>query len=421
MHRVLKLAVRRLHWLKRIIDGVPAVMVGLQFLVPARGENVRLHRRLLTSAFPGQPRWRWFVLLLLSIAVWYGFLCWYQLYRVYSSPALRILEQKGVSRRKQMIDLLYLTLILGVEVREVRSYYQLQLHECLRRDWMDFVFPQELSNWHSAYSYSVDDPSVTILSDKKRFADFMMSQGIACVPTLFLLKRGAQIDLTEMGRYRGLFFKPRTGHASRGCFSYCRSRSTDERLLSAFDPEMDKLAIAEIVSLEQSETFINQQCKNEDYLVQPLLSNHAFLAETCGDDALITLRVISGLIDDKPCLIYTLLEIPLKSDQGWWVMNVDCATGLIEDLNRDRLGAESDLLPMISELTGKLVPHWDDSRFMIMEAHRQFMQIKTIAWDMALTPEGPRLIEGNVGWGVDTIQTVSKLPMLKSKLREVYS
>ncbi len=49
---------------------------------------------------------------------------------------------------------------------------------------------------------------------------------------------------------------------------------------------------------------------------------------------------------------------------------------------------------------GFQLPFWDDVVRLVTEAHKQFYEIRTIGWDVALTPDGPVLLEGNDDWEI---------------------
>jgi hypothetical protein len=44
------------------------------------------------------------------------------------------------------------------------------------------------------------------------------------------------------------------------------------------------------------------------------------------------------------------------------------------------------------------VPFWDEARRLVERAALAMLPLRTIGWDVALTDEGPVLIEGNVTW-----------------------
>jgi hypothetical protein len=44
------------------------------------------------------------------------------------------------------------------------------------------------------------------------------------------------------------------------------------------------------------------------------------------------------------------------------------------------------------------LPHWPAARLLVCRAALVFAPIRTVGWDVALTTEGPVLVEGNVWW-----------------------
>ena len=44
-------------------------------------------------------------------------------------------------------------------------------------------------------------------------------------------------------------------------------------------------------------------------------------------------------------------------------------------------------------------------------AHRTFPSVLRVGWDLAITPDGPLLIEGNDDMGVESLQTVHDRPL----------
>jgi hypothetical protein len=58
-------------------------------------------------------------------------------------------------------------------------------------------------------------------------------------------------------------------------------------------------------------------------------------------------------------------------------------------------------------LLGRKVPFWLESLELVQAAHRTaFPKFATLGWDVALTPDGPLLLETNSGWGALSLQIV---------------
>lgn len=53
---------------------------------------------------------------------------------------------------------------------------------------------------------------------------------------------------------------------------------------------------------------------------------------------------------------------------------------------------------------GKEIPFWGEVKELVTKAHSLVPEIKTIGWDVAITPNGPVLIEGNDNWEISGAQ-----------------
>jgi hypothetical protein len=94
--------------------------------------------------------------------------------------------------------------------------------------------------------------------------------------------------------------------------------------------------------------------------------------------------------------------------------NLVCAI----DLHSGRLsaarGSESTDWPVISSyshhprtahpIEGFEVPQWDDVLALALRAQESLPQLKSAGWDIALTPDGPVVVEGNSSYALDILQ-----------------
>lgn len=53
------------------------------------------------------------------------------------------------------------------------------------------------------------------------------------------------------------------------------------------------------------------------------------------------------------------------------------------------------------------IPFWDELKKVTVKAQKTFHHIKSIGWDIAITPNGPTIIEGNPSWGTIGIQATN--------------
>jgi len=57
---------------------------------------------------------------------------------------------------------------------------------------------------------------------------------------------------------------------------------------------------------------------------------------------------------------------------------------------------------------------------LVIEAHETLQGIPFIGWDVAFTDQGPLLIEGNQGFGAESLQVASGIPLGKTKFAQYY-
>ena len=58
--------------------------------------------------------------------------------------------------------------------------------------------------------------------------------------------------------------------------------------------------------------------------------------------------------------------------------------------------------------TGRILPQWSAIRRLAVRAHQVFADRMIVGWDIALTPEGPMLIEGNSYPDTEFLQRVHR-------------
>ncbi|MBR4227367.1 MAG: hypothetical protein IKR86_11535 [Candidatus Methanomethylophilaceae archaeon] len=52
------------------------------------------------------------------------------------------------------------------------------------------------------------------------------------------------------------------------------------------------------------------------------------------------------------------------------------------------------------EFNGFQIPYWDQTKRLVLKAHELLYDMQSIGWDVAISPYGPVLVEGNTYWGM---------------------
>jgi len=402
----------------------PHCLLGLKFLLPSHQAQQRLHRRIIISAYPDKPRWQWILLLLLSLVYWFGYEGWRQFFTVASKHPQYLSNKTGKAWSKIIKDLFVLTFYYGISPF---SYFNLRLYCHTRNKWLDFVYPQELSNWHSVLSCPPGCSSQKLLGDKERCASYLQAAGIPGIETLSILHQGEMLNASQLFDRRSLFIKPVNANGMHGCMALYYDYQQEQYSLKG------KTINGEWIQLNEKDMIIDQiqqMLESNRLLIQPMLANNQNITMLCHTEDLVTLRIVSGLYKSQAQLVYAILEIPSDKYGRWWLVNIDCESGLLtgaarfNEVREVEPGFENNDLEnyanAVRQVENKKLPFWHEISNMAMQAHAQFGDILTIGWDLAITPDGPVIIEGNTGWGVVPVQSVSGIPLLQSHLREIY-
>lgn len=65
------------------------------------------------------------------------------------------------------------------------------------------------------------------------------------------------------------------------------------------------------------------------------------------------------------------------------------------------------------------VPFYEEATKLVVDAHRRMPWFRSIAWDVAVTADGPMLLEGNHNWDMEMLQVVHGKGCRK-RLMEIY-
>ena len=149
-----------------------------------------------------------------------------------------------------------------------------------------------------------------------------------------------------------------------------------------------------------------ENTSTETFIIQARLRNHPALEELHGTKALHTIRIATALTPDAKCIvlfaIYKIIGGNAYVDNichgrtGNIPVEVDLEKGIILEDRRD--GRNSPMVHPKSglPLTGFRVPFWQEAVDLARKAALKFSPIGMVGWDVAVTPNGPVIIEGNL-------------------------
>ena len=176
------------------------------------------------------------------------------------------------------------------------------------------------------------------------------------------------------------------------------------------------------------ESFMEKYVGKTTYLIQKCQSNHKFFDKYT--DALATIRISVLVTDDGVKTPFAALKLPACgqiADSFWRPGNIACnidpANGRILDARtKNHLETKSfDKHPACDEiLVGETLPQWDAVLNIVQECAQIFAPVRYQSMDIAITDQGPVLIEINTGGGFDLLQLASGEGMLTDEVSDFF-
>ena len=135
-------------------------------------------------------------------------------------------------------------------------------------------------------------------------------------------------------------------------------------------------------------------------LLEELLIQHPAMASLC-PTSVNTVRIATLLGDKQQGVVYAFLRIGNGKvmdnvDQGGMAARVDLKSGKLLTVAADKAGNVFENHPMTgTPIVGFTIPYFKEAMDMCLEAMHKVPQVRFVAWDVAITADGPRFIEGN--------------------------
>jgi len=251
------------------------------------------------------------------------------------------------------------------------------------------------------------------LGHKLRFAQACIRFGLPAVPVIGIASRGRMKILDRAALQGDLFMKPEVGRGAVG------ARAIRRRADGSFEYGGRTVTLATLLSRVTLRSRIAPQ------ILQPMLQNHPGLADLA-DRSLITIRIITCIgLADQPVVTHAMLRTLSKLEPNWptgeeYAAPIDLTSGRMGMMCGDSMIGPLDWFefhPITRRpVTGRVVPQWAAIRALAVAAHHAFADRMIVGWDIALTPEGPILIEGNSYPDTEFLQRVHRQPIAASPL-----
>lgn len=152
------------------------------------------------------------------------------------------------------------------------------------------------------------------------------------------------------------------------------------------------------------------------YVLEHVLPQHPDMARL-HPASVNTMRIVTDLIGDEISIAYIMVKIGRgggccdNSGQGGVICRVDEATGKIRSVATDDYFNVFETHPDTGiRFEGYQLPMVPEAIALAKEAARVLPGMRHVGWDVAITPDGPALIEGNEYPGTDLCQLAPHYP-----------
>jgi hypothetical protein len=227
------------------------------------------------------------------------------------------------------------------------------------------------------------------VQDKDCFAQICASNGFSHVPTIAVFDRGRQIhpEAAFVPNTSSFWIKSLRLKGGAGGAKWIKEGEAYRNMTGRRVPATQLVG-----------EFCNQNC-----LVQPFIENHPDIARIT-NGALASLRIVSGMDGrGKAEFVTALIALPhgaRETSVAGILCGIEYETGRIRRATLPDGEAVECHPDTGSPIVGVVLPCWRESIDLVLRAHAiAFSRFAFLGWDVAVTKEGPLLLETNSGWG----------------------
>lgn len=344
----------------------------------------------------------------------------------------KVARLAGKSVLRQTGEQIRLAWLYGISPEK---YYNFDLYDDARRAHADehiirFVFKGGV---HSLMAQWQDrtgqQDGKKLLNHKFDFDNFCHANGVASIGSLCNATRDGALRwadgiVEQRLPQTDLFLKPTKGKGGRGCERWDHVESGRWRRYGTGEWANE----AELL-----QRIRKQAAKSgKPMLIQKRAVNHPELQDLCGA-ALSSMRMMSiRNAEGDVEVLFAVFKISGRGGSvvdnfhaGGFVCKVDMASGALgpaTDWGIKQPGRWLDTHPATgAQVTGRILPLWAETVEVVRQAHLAFKDRIVVGWDVAITDEGPRIIEGNGQFGLDMVQRTHRMAVGNSRFCELYA
>jgi len=317
-----------------------------------------------------------------------------------------------------------------------RYYSLFEFSRVPRDDWDDYVtddpaFKKLLERMSPAAARDV-------ANDKALFHRHCARHGLPAIPILALISRSPRHEYANVLWTRdrrawnemlaqappSLFVKPLDGTFGEGAFTAERVNGEIRFADHQGPPE----ALFDYLTARLDE--------QSGWLIQPRLQCHPVLAAIMSPDGIGTIRAVTCMKEGGPRLLLAILKITVGDNvtdnfhhgsTGNLVAPIDVTSGRVSAARGSKRKDWPEMKNFShhpetgNPIEGTIIPGWPHVVRTVLEAQESLPDLKSTGWDIAITPDGPLLVETNAYYSVDIMQVAYQRGLKRELMRELDS
>jgi len=325
-----------------------------------------------------------------------------------------IRESHGLSLTAQYFGQISLAICSNIPPR---AYYLYRLYEATNHDMAaDYIHHHEIIELLPS---GAGDDDAAKLRNKHWFFETCRKRGLPTIPVLIYFDSG-KAEWVANGEERlphsDLISKPVLGRCGVGVESWAYLTDGHYR-----EKESAELSPPDLIS------WLSKASCATPYILQEKVGNHPKLAGL-SRGGLCTVRLVTCRdVMAPPEYLSAVFRMPTGAsitdnfDGGGLASPVQKDDGVLGPAIAKSLDSTPlDIHPNTgTRVRGVKIPFWEQIVRLCLDAHEAFPTLCSVGWDVAVTENGPLLVEGNSTWCVELMQRPHNTPLGRTQLAKI--
>ncbi len=380
-------------WVVKLTEANPALVLPWFPWYWKKNDTIQLRKAATRFVWNNASSVKAKAVLLLKALIW-PILATVSIPLILSTKGTRIKKLFGKSLSSQLAEIIKISLLWGLSPD---TYYSQRLYWInLDTYAKDILSGYEVALLNMALNSNKD---AELVNNKLRFYKFCISNNLQTVPVIAAFENGKTTweNTDEELPKSTLYFKPSEGLAGKGIERWAYKSGTE-----VWENEGVELKQTSLLD------YFAVQSKATPYILQEAATNHTAM-HPYSSTGIVTFRVGTILDSNNKAKVFNChMVMPWKDSfanhgtyGGFNAMmhlkthSFQCAIKRLPELTLLQEhpvthaaieGAKLSIFPELEELA--------------LRAHEKIPQVRSIGWDIAYTPKGAEIVEGNTQWGL---------------------